>query len=139
MGRILLLMLIGFAEGIVVGTAIAAFLTLLDIVPRLAQFTETYDKCSYYEFSIVFGAVTGALIVFLNWQLNLPNLIVVIIGLFMGIFIGLLAAALTEVLNVLPVLSKRLGLQHEIYLMLMSLILGKVAGSLIYWLVPALW
>lgn len=139
MGRILLLMLIGLAEGIVVGTAIVAFLTILDIVPRLAQFTETYDKCSYYEFSIILGAVSGAIVVFLNWQLNLPVILVIMTGFFMGVFTGLLAAALTEVLNVLPVLSKRLGLQQEIYLMLMSLILGKVAGSLIYWLVPQLW
>ena len=139
MGTIILLMFIGFAEGLVVGTAIVAFLTLLDIVPRLAQFTETYDKCSYYEFSIALGAVTGALAVFLNLQINLPHVFLAAAGLFMGVFIGLLAAALTEVLNVIPVISKRLRIQKEIYLLLMSLILGKVAGSLIYWLAPGLW
>jgi stage V sporulation protein AB len=51
-----------------------------------------------------------------------------------GIFNGMLAAALTEVLNVFPVLSKRIGIQEKIIYLLMALVLGKIAGSLFQWI-----
>jgi len=53
-----------------------------------------------------------------------------IVGLFCGVFIGLLAAALTEVLNVLPVLAKRLGMRSYLFGLLLAMILGKMTGSL---------
>jgi stage V sporulation protein AB len=46
----------------------------------------------------------------------------------------MLAAALTEVLNVFPVLSKRIGIQEKIIYLLMALVLGKIAGSLFQWI-----
>ncbi|PKM82486.1 MAG: stage V sporulation protein AB [Firmicutes bacterium HGW-Firmicutes-13] len=139
MGRIVLLILIGLSEGLVVGTAIVAFLILLDIVPRLAELTGTQNKCRWFEYSIILGAVFGALGDFLDIQVNSPRIMVIFIGIFMGMFVGLLAAALTEVLNVLPIISKRLGLQKKISVLLTAIILGKILGSLIYWLVPGLW
>lgn len=138
MGKIILLILIGFAEGLVVGTALVAFLILLDIVPRLAQLTGTYGYCKFYEALIVAGAVTGSLAVPLNLAVSVPLFVIVTAGLFMGIFVGLLAAALTEVLNVIPVMSRRFGLDREIYLLLMALILGKITGSLLYWFIKGL-
>ena len=139
MDRIILLIVIGLAEGIVVGTALVAFLTILDIVPRLAQLTGTGDRCSFFEYSITLGAVFGTLSIFLGWNMRFPGFAAAVVGAVMGVFVGLLAAALTEVLNVLPILSRRLGLQREISSLLTAIIFGKVLGSLIYWMVPALW
>lgn len=138
MSKIILLMLIGFAEGLVVGTALVAFLILLDIVPRLSQLTGTYGHCKVYEFLVIAGAVAGSLVVPLNLMVPVPIFIIVIAGLFMGIFVGLLAAALTEVLNVIPIISRRLGMDRKIYLLLMALILGKITGSLLYWFIKGL-
>jgi len=45
-----------------------------------------------------------------------------------------LAASLTEVLNVLPILAKRLRIQHAILHLLMAMAFGKVAGSLLQWI-----
>ncbi len=56
-------------------------------------------------------------------------------GLLDGIFIGMLAAALTEVMNVLPILAKRLHLGGFIHALVMAMVLGKVLGSLFDWLV----
>ena len=58
-----------------------------------------------------------------------------VIGLMCGIFIGMLAAALTEVLNVLPILAKRLRLTGYLFGLLMAMVAGKVAGSLFDWFV----
>ena len=35
-------------------------------------------------------------------------------GLAGGVFVGMMAAALTEVLNVLPILAKRIGLRRKL-------------------------
>ena len=58
-----------------------------------------------------------------------------VIGLMCGIFIGMLATALTEVLNVLPILAKRLRLTGYLFGLLMAMVAGKVAGSLFDWFV----
>nr|MBT3116200.1 stage V sporulation protein SpoVAB [Streptococcus oralis] len=58
----------------------------------------------------------------------------VILGIFCGTFIGMLAAALTEVLNVLPILAKRVGIEGKIVVLLVALVLGKVIGSLFHWI-----
>lgn len=57
------------------------------------------------------------------------------IGLFAGLFIGMLAAALTEVLNVLPILVKRIGMGDRILILLMAIVFGKIIGSLFQWLI----
>lgn len=51
-----------------------------------------------------------------------------------GTFIGMLAAALTEVLNVLPILAKRVRVEEKIIVLLVALVLGKVIGSLFHWI-----
>jgi stage V sporulation protein AB len=45
----------------------------------------------------------------------------------------MLAAALTEVLNVFPILAKRIGIADKIVILLMAIVFGKVAGSLFHW------
>jgi stage V sporulation protein AB len=49
-------------------------------------------------------------------------------------FIGMLAAALTEVLNVFPILAKRIGLGDKIVILLMAIVFGKIIGSLFHWI-----
>ncbi|MMZ69369.1 hypothetical protein D3C76_1689220 [compost metagenome] len=56
-------------------------------------------------------------------------------GLFDGFFVGMLAAALTEVLNVLPILAKRLHMQQYLLGLLLAMVCGKVAGSLFEWFI----
>ena len=46
---------------------------------------------------------------------------------------GMLAAALTEVLNVFPVLAKRLGIDGKIIILIMAIVLGKIFGSIFQW------
>ncbi|MGO4275104.1 stage V sporulation protein AB, partial [Paenibacillus sp. TAF58] len=57
-----------------------------------------------------------------------------LVGIFAGCFVGMLAAALTEIINVLPILAKRVGMGSYMILLLMAMIFGKVFGSLFEWL-----
>lgn len=126
--------LLGFSNGIVVGSGIVALLTLLDIVPRLAQLTDTCNKIKVYENIIIMGAVLAAFTSLAGVSINLGKFTVAVVGLFMGIFIGLLASALAEVLNVIPVLIRRFRLEGYAGYIIYSLIAGKVLGALLNWL-----
>lgn len=129
------LIFIGLAGGIVVGGGFVAFITVLDIIPRLAQLTRTYTYIHLYEWAIISGALFYTVIDLHDLSLRLPEWSIRIIGGLMGIFVGLLAAALTEVTNVIPILAKRLRIQDRLVLLLMAMAFGKVVGSLLQWLI----
>ncbi|WP_379250728.1 stage V sporulation protein AB [Paenibacillus sp. GCM10028914] len=131
----LLSILFGVAGGIAVGGGVIALIIVLDIVPRLSQLTWTYDKVHWYEGALITGSLIGTVADFWKWKVSLGPVVSTIIGLFCGVFIGMLAAALTEVLNVLPILSKRLKLTRYLFGLLMAMVAGKVAGSLFEWFI----
>ncbi|QHT60483.1 stage V sporulation protein AB [Paenibacillus lycopersici] len=128
--------LLGFAGGLGVGSALAALLIVLDIIPRLAQLTFAYRKSIWFETAVVSGAVFWSIADFLEWRLWLPKIAaMLVIGTFDGIFVGMLGAALTEVMNVLPILAKRVRLSRYLVSLVYAMVLGKVTGSLFDWLV----
>jgi stage V sporulation protein AB len=128
------LVFIGLAGGLAVGSGFVAFITVLDIVPRLAQMSRTEEKIHAYEYALIAGAVVSTWVDFFDWNGYLSGWWSAPLGLFAGCFVGLLAAALTEVLNVLPILAKRMQVQHAVLHLLMAMVFGKVAGSLFQWL-----
>lgn len=128
--------LIAFANGLAVGSGLVSFLAIIGLVPRLAEVTHTEDSLRLYEQTMVCGATLATLEPVFHATLHLPAFCTIVPGLFMGLFVGCLAAALAEVLNVLPVMARRIGLLKDIRLILLAMILGKVIGSLIYWLIP---
>ncbi len=127
--------LLGIAGGIAVGGGVIALFIVLDMIPRLAQLTRSYHQVHWYEGAMVAGSLVGTVFDFWNWKLSLGPWSGLVVGLFHGVFIGLLAAALTEVLNVLPILAKRLKMIRFLLGLLMAMVTGKVAGSLFDWFV----
>ncbi|MCT8138802.1 stage V sporulation protein AB [Anaerobacillus sp. CMMVII] len=127
-------MVIGLSGGLAVGSGLVAFLTVLGIVPRLTQLTKTKNYIKLYEWGVILGAITGSWFSLSEPRFNLPSYTLIVIGLFAGIFVGMLAAALTEVLNVFPILAKRVGVAEKIIYLLMAIVLGKIFGSLFHWI-----
>ncbi|WLR43801.1 stage V sporulation protein AB [Bacillus carboniphilus] len=125
---------IGFSGGFAVGGGFVAFLTVLGVIPRLTQLSKTQRYIRYYEWAVIIGAVVAGWLSLTNPRFSLSPVWLIPIGLLDGIFIGMLAAALTEVLNVLPVLSKRIGASESLISLLTAIVLGKVLGSLFHWL-----
>lgn len=128
-------LLLGIAGGIAVGGGVIALFIVLDVIPRLAQLTSSYDKVHWYEGAMVSGSLLGTLSDFWSWRISAGPLAELAVGWFDGVFVGMLAAALTEVLNVLPILAKRLQMTHYLFGLLMAMVCGKVAGSLFDWFV----
>jgi stage V sporulation protein AB len=133
-GKIIFSLFVGFAGGLAVGAGFVAFLTVLKMIPRLTQLTKTMKMIHHYELAIVIGVLTGSWLGLQDHILSISKLFLIPIGLLDGIFNGMLAAALTEVLNVFPIISKRIGIQDKIIYLIMAIVFGKVAGSLFQWM-----
>ncbi|MDK2919730.1 MAG: stage sporulation protein [Candidatus Petromonas sp.] len=129
-----LIILTGLAQGMAVGIAFASFITILDVVYRLLQVSDTSNYLRIYEKSLIISFSLFGFLDLIEYRLRLGSLTIIFTGLMMGIFIGLLASALAEVLNVIPIIVNRLNTQKYIQYILISIIAGKVFGSLIYWL-----
>lgn len=132
--QVISILFIGLAGGLAVGAGFVAFLTVLGVIPRLTQLTKTQSKIHQYEVAVVAGVVVGGTASLNDGTLQGPVLLLSVIGLLSGVFNGMLAAALTEVLNVLPLLAKRVGVQEKIVYLLMAIVLGKICGSLFQWI-----
>jgi stage V sporulation protein AB len=129
-----IVMIIGLGGGLAVGSGLVAFLTVLGIIPRLTQLTKTKNYIKLYEWAIVIGTITGSWVSLREPVFNLSSYLLIIIGGFAGVFIGMLAAALTEVMNVFPILAKRIGVAEKIIYLLMAIVFGKIFGSLFHWI-----
>ena len=130
----LFIIFIGLAGGLSVGAGYVAFLTVLGIIPRLTQLSKTMKKIKMYEWAVVLGAVAGTIAFLQEPHLHLPSFILIGFGLAGGTFVGMMAAGLTEVLNVWPIMAKRIGVEEKIVILMMALALGKVVGSLFQWM-----
>ncbi|MGM8366698.1 stage V sporulation protein AB [Virgibacillus sp. W0181] len=127
--------IIGFAGGLAVGSGFVAIITVLGIIPRLIQLSRANHLVKVYGACALLGTLFGTYLSFINVAWNNPVIVLIVWGVFHGIFNGMLAAALTEVLNVFPILSKRLGVSKYIMSLLMAIVFGKIFGSLFQWII----
>jgi len=130
----LLLGVVGLAGGFAVGSAFVALLIVLDLIPRLVQLTRAYRRSAVFESGILLGAFYWSCADLFDWSFRLSARTLLIPAAFQGLFVGMFAAALTEVLNVIPIVTKRLKLKPYLLPLLMAMVLGKVTGSLVDWL-----
>ncbi|WP_156289281.1 stage V sporulation protein AB [Oceanobacillus salinisoli] len=124
---------IGFSGGLAVGGGFVAFITVLGIIPRLIQLSKSYKLIKVYTACVILGLLVGSYLSFAKVNLNHPVILLVIWGLFHGVFNGMLAAALTEVLNVFPIVTRRIHMEKSLLILLMAIMFGKVIGSLFQW------
>lgn len=129
-----LLILIGLAGGLIVGSGLVALITVLGLVPRLTQITKTHRFIHLYQYMIVFGSIFWTWMGMSELHFHLNPTLAGVHGFFAGIFVGMLAAALTEVLNVLPILAKRIQVVEKMVWLLMAMVIGKILGSLFHWI-----
>ncbi|OLN23281.1 stage V sporulation protein AB [Domibacillus antri] len=129
-----LIIFLGIAGGLATGAGYVAFITVLGVIPRLMSATKTKPFIHLYELALVVGVLAGTCLHIFSVQLYIPAFVTAAIGLFAGLFIGMAAAALTEVLNVFPILARRAGVFEQINILMMAVALGKTAGSLVQWI-----
>jgi len=131
---IILISIFAFSGGIVVGSGVVALLTLLGVVPRMCQVSNTFKYIKLYELIIIIGCFLGSIFYFFYIRFSLGLLSINISGLTYGIFIGFLSSSLAEVLDYIPIVSRRLKIatQYTKYI-IFALLIGKTLGSLLGW------
>ena len=127
---------IGFSSGAVISGAVFAFISVIGVVPHLAQKTRTTGYAKFYETALTLGGIFGTIAGFASIRLPASGIIAVALSLCIGIFFGALAMSLAEVLDAFPILMRRARISRGIFFFVIAIALGKLAGSLLYFLVP---
>ncbi len=123
---------LGICFGAVIAGGLSAFLISLGIIPRYAGITRTGKNIRFYEDMVMLGAITGTLCYFYQGNLHQRNFILIFAGIFAGIFLGSWIIALEEVVNIFPVIVRRIGLTKGIGWIVVTMAIGKSLGSLLY-------
>lgn len=150
MGREILLAVIGASYGMLAAAGVFTVLVAVGLIPRFAGKTHTARKVILFEEMVIFGTVTGSFFsIFerygqfaaffqnrfpqcMSIWLGLGNLAQAVIGIFSGMFIGCLALAIAEMLDSIPIFTRRISFRHGIGLAVLSMAAGKLCGSLFY-------
>lgn len=126
----ILLFFIGISSGAVVAAGLYAFLIIIGVITRLVARTQSAEHISLYEDFIVLGATWGNIVYLFEYSPPFNIIGLVLVGTFSGIFVGCLAAALAEIVETIPVFSKRINLTTGLPIIVVVMALGKSIGSL---------
>ena len=150
MARNFFLILIGASYGFLAAAGVFTVLAAVGLVPRFAGKTHTGKYVLIYEEMVVFGTLTGCILSIFSrycqrgawWQERFPghmgllygigSLWQAVFGLFAGMFVGCLALAIAEMLDSIPILTRRISFRHGLGLAIVSMAAGKLCGSLLY-------
>jgi stage V sporulation protein AB len=125
---------IGLTSGFTVAGGAFAFITALSIIPRIVAKTHTARKLLFYENLIFFGALLGNILTIFFIKLPLGPVFLVLYGVATGIYTGCTLMALAEVLNTFPILFRRSNLKMGMGIIVIAIAIGKLAGSILYYL-----
>lgn len=150
MFRYLLLIVMGVSFGALASAGVFTVLIAVGLVPRFAGETHTSRYVLLYEEMVVMGTITGGFLsVFSEYSqigaflqerfpamngvwIGLGSVVMAVFGLFCGMFVGCLALAIAEMLDSIPIFSRRVSLRHGIGLVILSMAIGKLVGSVCY-------
>lgn len=126
---------VGLTAGAAVAAGTFAFLIMLNILPRIIGKSHTGKEIYCYENAVMLGGTCGSILsVFLNIRIPFGSLFLCIYGIGAGFFVGCLAVALAEILRTFPIMFRRLRIKTGLCLIMVSMALGKMGGSLFFFL-----
>ena len=147
------LALIGFSFGALSAAGVFTVLAAVGLVPRFVGKTRTAKDVTVYENMIVLGTIIGGVYSIypnriLVWKEHLCQPFrafmgspvattvelgfLVFVGVFSGMFVGCLALAIAEILDSIPIFTRRVRLHKGIGVLVFGIAVGKFAGALLY-------
>lgn len=107
-----------FEEAVVLGTLFGDFFSVFDRYGRIGDYVLKNQLFGGGKTEEIWHAAGTA--------------IIIAFGFFAGIFVGCLALAIAEMLNSIPIFSRRIGFRHGLGIAVLAVALGKAAGSILY-------
>lgn len=142
--------LLGIVSGLMVSGGVFTALLVLGLVPRFAGKSHTADKILTYESAVVSGCIVGGILSALPvpdflektiymqeifqtavWSI-ISDTIMAFGGFFAGCFVGCVALAIAEMLDSIPIFTRRIGFRHGLGVAVLAVAVGKTVGSLVY-------
>ena len=128
----ILLGIIGLSGGLVIAGGVIALMVGLGVITRFAGISHEAKKVWIFEDAMILGSIFG------NWltvyqnsiHLGIPGL--VFFGLFSGIFVGGWIMALAEIVNIFPIVARRVGLVKGMSFIVIAIAVGKTFGSMFH-------
>ena len=110
----ILMAILGLSAGGIVAGGLFGFIVSLGVVADFADRTQTADHILLYEDTVALGGILGN--VLYTYRVVVPGVswLLPIFGILSGIFVGCWAMALTEILNVFPIFTRRINLTKGI-------------------------
>ena len=152
--RQIFIAVLGVSFGFIVSGGVFTVLISVGLIPRFAGKMHIAKHIFILEEMVVLGTLAGDFVSVFSDSADLGewilahdafgtaatetvwsivgNGLMIIFGIFSGIFVGALALAIAEMLNTIPIFSRRIGFRHGLGIAILSVALGKLAGSLIY-------
>lgn len=127
--KMCLLGVIGFAGGITVAGGVFAFISILEMIPRIGDRLGQASRVYQIETCIFLGGLAGCLMSVFDFKFYLGSIGLFLFGLFAGVFVGCLAMALAETLKVIPVLVQRTKLTKGLPALITAMAIGKALGA----------
>lgn len=128
------LFIAGIFSGALVAAGMFAFVTMIGVVSRMAARTKSVRMVLLYEDLVVIGATVGNILFLFEPSLIMPAtgaLWRIVFGFFAGVYVGCLSIALAELLNVVPIFSRRIKLNRGLTAFVLTFAFGKLCGAVI--------
>lgn len=144
----LLLGFSGLCFGFLTAAGVFTVLTAVGLIPRFIGETHSAKEVWLYEDMVIFGTIAGGVLSVFGSDMNIyvwlsthfnenGSLlfiwsVLLLLGLFGGMFVGCLALAIAEMLDSIPIFTRRISFRHGLGFMILSIAIGKLCGSLLY-------
>ena len=132
----ILIIMVGLGGGLAVGTSVMAFFTVLGVTVHIIKWSGKKEYTLYFEICMVLASMFSCLVYFTDITIKVLAFLTIPLGLILGIFVGMIAAALTETLDIISIAANQLNIAKWVYLIVLVVLAGKVAGSLVFFLFP---
>lgn len=129
-----------FGFGAIVSGGVLTVFVCVGLIPRFAQETNTANRLITYENAVILGTIAGCVVtVFFDDLIKCGglgsgagNVVLAFLGFFAGIFEGCVALAIAEMLDSIPIFTKRIGFKKGLTLLVCAIGIGKALGSFLY-------
>ena len=158
----IMIVIFGISSGMLVSGGVFTVLLSVGLTPRFAGKTGTASYIIKYENGIILGTLLGAVcsvipiagkvgLFFQNWFWYMgerwgilrnifflvSRTLLVLSGFSTGIFVGCLAMAIAEMLDSIPIFTRRISFHHGLGFAVIAVAVGKMVGGFFHlWFLP---
>lgn len=129
-----------FSVGSFISLAYISLVNSIGLIRNMILKHNTKGYENFYIISLATGIICGSILSFYPGETlllnNVGKIICLFIGFFYGCFVGYLALSLAEVFDVIPIFNNKVGFRYNLKLLIITIAISKLLGSIMYFLVP---